>query len=114
MMQSEVSVGSSGNLVLPLPFRNGASLLPDNKKEVYCRSKSTLTRLARDKKKLSQCVDVMKKYIERNHVEPVPENELSPKTPGRAWWIPCFPVSHPKKDKIRIIFDSSAKYHGTC
>ena len=56
----------------------------------------------------------MGKYLSLGHVEMVPSAELAPKRPGHAWWIPVFPVTHPKKGKVRIVFDSSAKYHGTC
>ena len=32
--------------------------------------------------------------------------------PGEVWYIPVFHVTHPKKDKIRLVFDSSAKFQG--
>ena len=100
--------------MIPLPFREKYPVLPDNHVEVYCRSKNTLSRLSKDKIKLEECLEVMANYIAMNHVEIVPQEELTPLRPGHAWWIPAFDVTHPKKKKVRIVFDSSAKYFGTC
>ena len=63
--------------------------------------------------KLKECIQVMSKYISLGHVEMIPSEEQKPIRPNHAWWIPVFPVTHPKKNKVRIVFDSSAKYHGT-
>ena len=35
--------------------------------------------------------------------------------PGKAWYLPHYGVYHPNKPgKIRVVFDLSAKYKGTC
>lgn len=112
-LDSNVHQDNSGNIILPLPFRKTNPVLPDNRSEVFCRTKSTLSRLARDHEKANKCVTTMQKYIDSKHVEAVPKSEEKPKCNNRAWWIPVFPVSHAKKNKIRIVFDSSAKYQGT-
>ena len=60
----------------------------------------------------------MQKYIDHDHVEEVPSTEIVLLRKNNAWWIPVFhvPPSPPpqKKRKGRIVFDNSAKYHGTC
>ena len=114
IVHSGISLNADGSLVLPLPFKLTDPILPDNHSEVFCRTRSSLGRLTRDRDKLDQCLQVMGKYLSLGHVEMVPSAELTPKQPGHAWWIPVFPVTHPKKGKVRIVFDSSAKYHGTC
>ncbi|XP_059096787.1 uncharacterized protein LOC131891276 [Tigriopus californicus] len=53
----------------------------------------------------------MQKSIDSRHVEVVPTEQLHP-SPGRAWWLPVFPVTHPKKGKVRLVWDSSAVFHG--
>ena len=35
-----------------------------------------------------------------------------PPEDGKAWWLPIYPVHHPKKGKIHLVFDSSAQYMG--
>ena len=112
-VEHEINVNESGNIVLPLPFRNDKPKLPDNHVQVFCRTKNALNRLAKDERKLEQSLEVMGKYLFNGHVEVVPDDELKPKIPGCAWWLPVFAVTHPKKKKVRIVFDSSAKYHGT-
>ena len=54
----------------------------------------------------------MKKSLLSNYVEKVPKDELNPKD-GLAWWIPMFPVTHPRKNKTRLVYDASAVYSGT-
>ncbi|XP_070546108.1 uncharacterized protein [Ptychodera flava] len=51
----------------------------------------------------------MKKIMERAHASSVPENEIDA---DNAWYLPHFGVYHPKKQQIRVVFDSSAKYNG--
>ena len=47
--------------------------------------------------------------INKGYAEKVPQ-----KIPGKAWYIPHHGVYHPKKpEKIRVVFDCSAKFAGT-
>ena len=91
ILNNEVSLDDSGNITFPLPFKHNDPVLPSNQAEVFHRTKNTLKRLSRDESKLSQCIDVMNKYISNGHVQMVPEAELTPKRPGHSWWIPVFP-----------------------
>ena len=110
LMNNEVTVTKEGNLQLPLPFKDH-SPLPDNKFAVYGRSYNTLQRLQRDPEKLDKCIKVMANYIRDGHVRQIPLNELETQK-GKAWWLPVFAVTHPKKSKVRIVFDSSASFSG--
>ncbi|XP_070549163.1 uncharacterized protein [Ptychodera flava] len=51
----------------------------------------------------------MKKIMERDHTSPIPEDKIDA---HNAWYLPHFGVYHLKKQQIRIVFDSSAKYNG--
>lgn len=52
----------------------------------------------------------MNELIERGAAELVPEQLTS----VSQWYIPHHGVFHPKKpDKLRVVFDCSAKYHNT-
>lgn len=46
----------------------------------------------------------MKELFAKGYAEIVPEDDL--KAPGSVWYIPHFAVKHPKKGKLRIVFDS--------
>lgn len=113
LISEGISINRNGSLQMPLPFRSTDPHLPDNSIAVYHRTKNTLSRLKTDHDKLSQCLTTMGKYLSAKHVEEVPVTELQPQVPGKAWWLPVFPVTHPKKGKVRLVFDSSASYGGT-
>ena len=53
-----------------------------------------------------QCKAIL---TDSNHVELAPTNEVKKET----WYILVFPVTHPKKQKVRLVFDSSAKFQDT-
>ena len=114
LLNEGIHLDSNCNITMPLPFREDSQCFPDNRQAVYNRSSSTLRKLKTCPLKLEKCVAAMEKNIDAGHVEVVPVKEIVPNTPGKVWFIPVFPVTHPKKDKIRLVFDSSACYHGTC
>ena len=45
------------------------------------------------------------------HIERVPSHELR-RGDGKVWHLPVFPVSHPRKEKVRLVYDSAASYNG--
>ena len=113
IISNGVHVNEKGNLEMPLPFKRPEASLPSNQAAVYRRTKGTLNRLRSDKEKLEPCLKAMGKTLAAEHIERVPCTELNAEK-GKAWWLPVFPVTHPKKGKVRLVFDSSAVYHGTC
>lgn len=112
IMGDGVKVSGEGFLQMPLPFKKDNPVLPDNHLAVFKRTLNTLTRLKGDPVKLQQCLDTMKKYMVANQVETVPRDQLTPAAPGKSWFLPVFPVIHPKKGKYRLVFDSSAEFKG--
>ena len=111
IVEAGISKTTSGHLQVPLPFRDDRPL-PSNKMAVYQRTKNTLNRLKRDPEKIDQCISSMEQSLSAGHVETIPQHEAAP-PPGEAWWIPIFPVVQPKKNKVRLVYDASAKYGGT-
>ena len=111
IMNKNVELNENGNIAVPLPFKNDA-VMPSNKEAVYQRTSNTLKRLKQCPDKLEQCQQSIKKSLEAGHIEKVPECEQLPED-GSAWWVPIFPVTHPKKKKVRLVYDASAKYSGT-
>ena len=53
----------------------------------------------------------MKKNLSAKYVEEVPETEIFTANP--TWYLPIFDVTHPKKQKIRLVYDASARYQDT-
>jgi len=112
-VETNMNVNDSGCITVGLPFKSEDTVLPNNKLSVYHRTKNTLRKLKSDEGKLQHCVKIMSKNLAAGHIEKVPENEQVPLNPGKAWWLPVFPVTHPKKGKHRLVFDGSALYGGT-
>ena len=108
LVSNNIVQNYEGNLQAPLPIRNEDLELPDNKFAVFCRQKNSLMQMKKDNPKLEQCLRCMQKMIKGNHVEQVPISQMSVKHP--SWYLPVFPVMHPKKGKWRLVFDSAAKY----
>ena len=53
--------------------------------------------------------EFMQRILDRQHAEPVSATTDD----SEKWYLPLFSVYHPKKpDSIRVVFDSSAKFHG--
>ena len=113
LMATTISVNQKGNLTAPLPFKSADPCLPDNRNAVFLRTSNTLNKIKKDPSKLHRCLEAMGKNIAAEHVEMIPDDETTPAAPGRAWWVPVFPVIQPQKNKLRLVFDSSARYHGT-
>ena len=112
IMKKGIHVNEAGNLEMPLPFKDPNVRLPANQAAVFKRTQNTLQRLRSEPDKLQQCLEAMGKNIKAGHVEKVPQEEANPKD-NKAWWLPVFPVPHPKKGKVRLVFDCSASYSGT-
>jgi hypothetical protein len=105
-----IKVNKQGNLEMPLPLKE-TIVFPNNKLAVELRTKNTLHRVTRNDFKMQQCLEIMKKYLEKGHVTRIPDDELQ--TKGLVNYIPVFAVTNQKKSKVRLVFDSSASYAGT-
>ena len=113
ILQDNITTDENNNIVMPLPFKKDDPIFPDNRLPVYHRTKNTLERLKARNDKLKQCLASMEKSLINDHVEPVPESELAPSKPGKTWYVPVFAVTQERKNKTRLVFDSSAVYCDT-
>ena len=109
-LKAETTINMKGNIEIPLPWKLGGKLR-DNGKAVYARTNNTLRKIAKDPKIAESCQVTMQKYLDAGHVEQLtPDATKSPC--GLINYIPIFPVYQPRKNKTRLVFDSSASYHG--
>ena len=53
----------------------------------------------------------MKNLIECSHAR---RADTTRDIPGRVWHVPHFSVYNPKKGKLRVVFDFSARFKGRC
>ena len=100
-----------GHYEMPLPFKEERPLMPNNIASASQRLNQLKRLLEANKKYCDDNTRFMGEVIEKGDAEKVRESELEKKT---VWYIPHHGVYHPQKpDKIRVVFDCSAKFKGT-
>ena len=111
-MADGIHQDNKGHYEMPLPFKGCDPSLPNNKALALHRLKQLTARFQRDPKYHDDYTAFMERVIKDGHAERVPDSELTIND-GHSWYIPHHGVYHPKKpEKIRIVFDCSAKYKG--
>ena len=95
---------------MPLPFRIRPSL-PNNRNAARRRFSHLRRRFKSDEKYFRDYKTFMDELTEHGDAKKIPAEELNGVP---AWYVPHHGVYHPKKpDKIRVVFDCSAKCQGT-
>ena len=98
---------------LPLPWKSGASSLPDNHAQAYKRLMSIKRRLETNDFFKAMHVSTMNSYIDKGYAESVPMREQN-KTGKNEWYLPHHGVLKTKgAAKLRVVFDSAATCGGT-
>lgn len=54
----------------------------------------------------------MNQILEKGYAVKVPDEKVN-QDDGRVWYLPHHGVYHPKKKKLRVVFDCAARYQGT-
>ena len=107
-----IEVNTEGHYEMPLPFRSGIPDMPDNRDTARKRVLGLLGRFNRDPDHKLRYQKFMGDIIASGHAERVPDAEIH--TP-RRWYIPHHGVYSDKKpNKIRVVFDCSARHQGAC
>lgn len=110
-MKEQVHKDSDGYITMPLPIKCEPSRHNNSKSMAMNRFKLLQKKFTNPTFK-EHYYAFMKDIISQGDAELVPESEVeNPK----SWYVPHFGVYHPKKpDKIRVVFDGSAKVGGMC
>ena len=102
-----------GHFQLPLLWREREPHLPDNRYIAEKRLLSLKRRLAKDEKLHKRYTEEIEKYVEEGYAEAVPDDFDNANEAVVNWYLPHHPVFNAKKpDKVRIVFDCAAEYHG--
>jgi hypothetical protein len=111
-MDSESKI-VEGHYELPLPFRQQDVSMPNNRTQALKRAEGIKRRFTSNAKYKEDYSKFMKDIIERGYVNKVSDNSDTARIGENCWYIPHHGVYHPKKpDKIRVVFDCSARYAG--
>ena len=92
---------------MPLPFKSDCLIFPNNRHSIIKRSLNTLNRVRRNAQEFNEAEVYEQQHRERLHITS-PVSDQPPKD-EKAWWLPIFPVHHPKKEKNCLVFYSSAQ-----
>ncbi|KAK3735187.1 hypothetical protein QZH41_008718, partial [Actinostola sp. cb2023] len=112
IMESGIKQRPDGHYEMPLPFREEVPYLPNNKALARYRLKKLQIRMNNDELYRKKYTTAMNDVMQRGYAEKVQQSEIAGDN-GRTWYIPHHGVFHPKKpDKLRIVYDCSAKYKG--
>lgn len=104
---------TEGHYEIPLPFRQSKVDLPNNRQQAVKRALWQRKKMIQNHKYRNDYIAFINEIISKGYAEKVPQDTLKT-DPGKAWYIPHHGVYHPKKpDKIRVVFDCSAKFAGT-
>ena len=101
-----------GNYQIDLPFHEDCDKFPSNRENVRGRFSTIKRRFDRDPEFFAQYQAFMKAMIDGDFVEEIPEADLLTAS-GKVWYLPHHAVFHKQKRKIRVVFDCSARFHGT-
>ena len=97
------------NWSCPLPFRDGRPELQNNYFQVLKRANILNRSLQKDEVKRRHFIDFMNSMLSNGHAEKAPPLQEG----EEGWFLPIFGVYHHRtKDKVRVVFDSAAKYGG--
>ena len=100
-----------GHYSLKLPFRKDDTTLPNNRYLGEQRLQSLKWKLNKNPSFKGEYVTFMTNMISKGNAEKVPEGLLAiPK--GKMWYLPHHGVYHPKKKKLRVVFDCGASFGG--
>lgn len=107
LLNERIHQNTDGHLEMPLPFKTRPHL-PENKHLALVRLKYLKRKLEKNPKFKDDYIKFMENVFKDGDAE---KAESQPKA---VWYIPHQGVYHPRKpDKIRVVFDCSAKYEGT-
>lgn len=101
-----------GHYSLRLPFRRDDVSLPDNRLVAEQRLSSLKRKFKRNETFHEEYTTFLSDVIDKGYAEAVPQEQLRRKD-RRVWYIPHHGVYHPRKRKLRVVFDCGASFNGT-
>lgn len=107
IMKGKCHKDEKGHWSVPLPFKSNRNRLHKNREQALKRTYSLLKTVKPDPVK-NEPSHILENLFDNEFAE-----EASAAQEGEeCWYLPRFPVFHPKKkpNKIRMVFDSSAIY----
>ena len=102
---------NNGHYEIGLPLKDRNMKMPNNRARAEERAVRLRQKLKKNPAFHEEYKDFMEDMINNDYAEEVPSEDTSPQ--GYKWYIPHHGVHHPQKQKLRVVFDCSARYSGT-
>lgn len=102
----------NGHYSIGLPLKNKEVRMPNNRAMTEQRALNMKKKLQKGQTFREEYVSFMNQVISKGYAVKVPDEELN-RSDGKVWFIPHHAVYHPKKHKLRVVFDCGASYQGT-
>ena len=99
------------NYTASLPWREEPPALMNNRSMAESRLETLKKRLDKNETMKASYCEIMDEYEMKGYIRKVP-TQTNNEHP--IWYLPHHPVIHPKKKKVRIVYDAAAKFRGTC
>ena len=109
-LEREIHTNHEGHLEMPLPFK-ARPHLPDNRSLALTRLMHLKRKLEKDSHYKESYTAFVEKMIEDEDCEML--TDVHTHSLGGAWYLPHHGVMHPQKNKLRVVFDCSARYQST-
>ena len=100
----------NGHYQLKLLWKPGFPKLKSNFKQATFRLDALRRRFARDETLRKMYTETIQGYVDKGFAERI--NEDYPED-DNCWYLPHHAVSHPRKPKVRVVFDCAARFNGT-
>ena len=101
-----------GHYEICLPLRDASIPMPNNRSLAFQRLKGIKKRFKADGNFRTKYTAFIDDLFVKGHASVVPQEELV-RNDGGLWYLPHHGVMHVQKDKLRVVFDASAKFAGT-
>ncbi|XP_060799417.1 uncharacterized protein LOC132901020 [Neoarius graeffei] len=111
LQMANEAVLENGHYSLKLPFRKASVHMPSNRKMAEQRLNSLKRKMARNDQFKQEYTAFITDFFDNNYAEEVPQGELQ-QPAGATWFLPHHGVYHPKKKKLRVVFDCAASFQG--
>ena len=108
IMEEGIERPRNGHYEMPLPFKE-RPVFPDNHSMALTRVEHLKRKFLKDSRYKEDYVKFMNEVLSRGDAEEAPMLVQQ----GVKWYIPHHGIYHPKKNKIRVVFDRSARFKGT-
>ncbi|XP_052407932.1 uncharacterized protein LOC127953079 [Carassius gibelio] len=110
IMESSAQL-QNGHYTFQMPFKGKDVSMPNNLGVAMQRVRGLKRRLQKDAGFHEEYNNFLADVISNGYAEEVPKHQLETPT-GKVWYIPHHGVYHPRKGKLRVVFDCGAEYKG--